>query len=223
MRSVIPISFSQLLSVGIRSSNSSKLLDQSDWILALAHILDDLPFPVTIISKEETEASLLLSLPMPTYVLSATVSTSANKKPMILYGNKSFVQMVGYTSVEIAQHSYDKYHCSNPLDLSSAALTSSPLSTISEAIDLGTFLKIGTMFYPQPPLAPFLNLQSYIPLYDPDGICHSILVFHCDLWRYSQHKEYFHKLHLLTEFLSKAIIPHRDHANTFLKAHFYHI
>jgi hypothetical protein len=41
-----------------------------------------------------------------------------------------------------------------------------------------------------------MNLQSYLPLYDSDGICHSYLVLHCQLDKYSQHTEYLQKLHL---------------------------
>jgi hypothetical protein len=213
MRSVSLFS-SHRLAVEIRKSNYAQVLEKSDWIVAIAQLLEDLPFPMSILAKDPNHT--LLSKTSPTMSHSTTGgSTLAPGAAMVFYGNSAFVQMVGYSREQIAQHSYEKY-LSPP-----SGVPTPPHLGLADAIDACTLLRVGIMFFPQPPLLPFLNLQSYLPLLDPEGGCHCFLVLHCDLRKHHQHREYLQKLDILTEILSRAILPHREQANTFLKSHFY--
>jgi hypothetical protein len=189
LRSVSRFSSSQLTEA-ILDSNYEKVLNKSHWIVALADVLQDASFPAFIFKKDTS---------------------------MIHFANSAFVDMVGDSREEIAQHPHNIYH-------SLSADSSSPLTcdpAIAYAINNGTSIKIGTMYHPQSPLTPFMNLQSYLPLYDSEGHCNYFLVLHCDIWKHHQNPEYLQKLDIFTELLSKAIIPHRDHEDIFLKAYFY--
>jgi hypothetical protein len=205
---------SHRLAMAVRNSNYNQLLTKSHWIVALADLVDRLPFPVSILGRDRD------------YNLTTSQTTTSSTAPInFLYGNELFVQMVGYTQEEIAQHPYDKYHspATNEGDGETIPTVSTSLfAALSEALNLDTKLRIGTLYFPRPPLAPFLNLQSYLPLFDPDGNCNFFFVVHCNLWRHHRDSEYIQKLDFFTEILSKAIIPHRESAFTFLKSYFYH-
>jgi hypothetical protein len=225
---------SHRLALAIDNSNFLTLLNQSDWIVSLASMCDELPFPISIITKEteflnppSSTSSTLPTRSGRSVTRATSNSTSSSSaavqrrvKLMILYTNQAFIDMVGESCESIAQYSLEKYH--SPSHSSSSPSPPSPSSlALIDAIDSGMMLRIGTIFFPHTPLLPFMNLQSYLPLYDSDGICHSYLVLHCQLDKYSQHTEYLQKLHLLTECLSKVILPNRIYSNTFLRAYFY--
>ena len=186
----VSIFSSSPLALEILHSNYENVLNKSHWIVALANVLQDLPFPATIFKTDTT---------------------------MIHYANTAFVEMVGDSREEIAQHSHDIYHYSS-LDPVSPPMCD---PAISYAINNGSSVRIGTMFHPQAPLSPFLNLQSYLPIYDPEGHCNYYLVLHCDIWKHHQNPEYLQKLDLLTDLLSKIVIPNRARGDIFLKAYFY--
>jgi hypothetical protein len=219
LRSISRLS-SHHLATEIQNADYAKLLNKSHWIVALAHVLEDLPYPVSLLGKNKEPSSVCKPAISPSIVSFPSThqhTTDAVPSPtMVLFGNSAFVEMVGYTREEIAQHHYDHYHRPS----SSEAETEAGLA-ISDAIHFGSSLKIGTMCHPQAPLPPLLDLQSYLPLYDPERRCHYILVLHCDIWKHHQHSEYLQRLDILTDMLSQAVLPHRDHESTFLKAHFY--
>lgn len=124
--------------------------------------------------------------------------------------------MVGYSKDFIARNSYDLCHSSSRVE---AQNHSDQL--ISEAIREDELLQIAIMNYPQSPLSPFMNLQSYVPLRDPCRQCHYIMVFHCDIWKHRKNTQYLQKLDIRIDMLSKAVIPHRDHGQAFLHKYFY--
>lgn len=163
-----------------------KLLNKSQWIVAFAHVLEEIPYPTTIFNKEDGR---------------------------VLFANSTYVELVGYTREEITLFTHDKYHSPH------GELDTDPAITYS--INSGTSLKIGIMYHPKSPLTPFLDLQSYISLFDRDGHCHYILVLHCDIWKYRYNFDYLQKLDLLTDIVSKAVIPQRECGGVFLKAYFY--
>jgi hypothetical protein len=218
------------LVIEIENLHFGQLLNKSHWIVAFAHMLETLPFPVSILGRDRD------AFPPSTSAISQNFSTTVTgATPMVfMYGNESFVQMVGDLREEIAEQPYDKYHSfSPPLHVPASSspkweeslsprLPSSDHAAISEALALETSLRIGTLYYPRSPLTPFLNLQSYLPLRDSDQICNFFLVVHCDIWRHQRDSKYIQRLDVFTEILSKAIIPHRESAFTFLKAYFYH-
>jgi hypothetical protein len=216
LRSVSKLS-SHRLATEIQNSDFEKLLNKSHWIVALAHVLEDLPYPVSLLGKSKEPPSG----PSSSAAQQQSSRTQSSSSPtMVLFGNAAFVEMVGYTREEIAQHSYDHYYRSSS-SCSETALDPEDALAISDAIHFGTSLKIGTICHPQAPLPPLLDLQSYLPLYDPDRRCRYILVLHCDIWKHREHSEYLERLDILTDMLSQAVLPHRDHESTFLRAHFY--
>jgi hypothetical protein len=189
LRSVSRFSSSPLAEE-ILYSNYEIILSKPHWIVALADVLQDLPFPATIFKTDNS---------------------------MIHYANSAFVNMVGDSREDIAQHSHDIYHYSS-FDSSSPPMCD---PAIAYAIKNGSSIRIGTMYHPQSPLAPFLNLQSYLPIYDPEGHCNYFLVLHCDIWKHHQNPEYLQRLDILTDLLSKTVIPNRARGDIFLKAYFY--
>jgi hypothetical protein len=189
LRSVSRFSSSPLAEE-ILYSNYENILSKPHWIVALADALQDLPFPATIFKTDNS---------------------------MIHYANSAFVNMVGDSREDIAQHSHDIYHYSS-FDSSSPPMCD---PAISYAIKNGSSIRIGTMYHPQSPLSPFLNLQSYLPIYDPEGHCNYFLVLHCDIWKHHQNPEYLQRLDILTDLLSKTVIPNRARGDIFLKAYFY--
>jgi hypothetical protein len=223
---------SHRLAMGINQSDFGKLLSNSHWIVVLAHLLEEIPFPVSIVGKGK-EVNAISRTPLtstvsgrfhsPLFLPASAINESASPESIsILFGNSAFVDMVGETREDIAQHRFDYYHHPHSHDhQSSATLHSDP--ELTQAIHDGTSIKIGTMYHPLSPLAPFMNLQSYLPLYDPQGHCNYFLVLHCDIWKHHQNPEYLQKLDIFTELLSKTIIPYRDHGDIFLKAYFYNL
>jgi hypothetical protein len=203
------------ISIEILNSGYQELLKKSYWIVALACLLDQIPFPVSILgertnSEPPKTRSLFAHTPS---VENGSVSATPTTTTMIFFGNNAFVEMVGDTREEIAHNPFDKY-CSAP--------AGPPPDNPPPSIDFATPSRVAVMFYPRPPLKPFLDLQSRLPLRDPEGDCPYVLVMHCDIGRFRENSEYLQMLGRLTDILSQAVIPQREHSSTFLRAYFYH-
>jgi hypothetical protein len=200
----------------IQSIDYRQFLNQSYWIVALASLLDMIPFPVSILGQPHGPLGKKANDPPRIVSNSQSMATVSPSVPtmMILFGNNAFVEMVGETREDIALCPFDKYHCP------AGSCSSGQPPALSVGFD--TSARVAVMFHPQTPLKPFLNLQSYLPLSDPQGDCHYLLVTHCDISRSHQHPKYLQMLSRLTDILSQAIIPQREHSATFLLAYFYH-
>jgi hypothetical protein len=204
------------IAMEINHPDYTMLFHQSHWIVALAHLFEEIPFPVTILGLRDPElipqTNSSIFQPSPTSQAKQQIES-----PIILFGNNAFVQMIGYSREEISQHPYNKYH--SHLHSNSSVSCTEPEAALS--IDFGKTSRIGMMYHPQPPLHPFLNLLSCLPLLDLDGVCHYMLVVHCDIWKHHQDSEYLHKLDIFTETVSHVILPRREHEKTCLQAYFY--
>jgi hypothetical protein len=154
----------RLIFIEILKSGYQELLKKSYWIVALACLLDQIPFPVSILGEiTNSEPPKTKSLFAPLSVTSQTSSdslTASLQSPttMIFFGNNAFVEMAGDTREEIARNPFDKY-CSAP--------DGPPPDNPPPSIDFATPSRVAVMFYPRPPLKPFLDLQSRLPLRDP--------------------------------------------------------
>jgi hypothetical protein len=209
---------SHQIAIDILNSGYQELLKKSYWIVALACLLDQIPFPVSILgemtnSEPKTKSIFFPSVSASTRTASDSVSATPTTTTMIFFGNNAFVEMVGDTREEIARNPFDKY-CSAP--------DGPPPDNPPPSIDFATPSRVAVMFYPRPPLKPFLDLQSRLPLRDPEGDCPYVLVMHCDIGRFRENSEYLQMLGRLTDILSQAVIPQREHSSTFLRAYFYH-
>jgi hypothetical protein len=204
------------IAIEILNSGYQESLKKSYWIVALACLLDQIPFPVSILG-ERTNSEPPKTKSLFSHLSSVeNGSVSATPTPMttmIFFGNNAFVEMAGDTREEIARNPFDKY-CSAP--------DGPPPDNPPPSIDFATPSRVAVMFYPRPPLKPFLDLQSRLPLRDPEGDCPYVLVMHCDIGRFRENSEYLQMLGRLTDILSQAVIPQREHSSTFLRAYFYH-
>jgi hypothetical protein len=197
----------------IQSVDYREFFHQSFWIVALASLLDKIPFPVSILGQTiSTDTPNSNNLATPLASPSDSHDSVATSALMIFFANNAFVEMVGETREEMA-YPFDKYL--RPQEYSTSSSDDLPPS-----IDFKSLSRIGVQFYPHPPLKPFMDLQSRIPLRDLQGECHYVLVMHCDIRRF-RHSEYLQTLGRLTDILSQAVIPQREHSHTFLRAYFY--
>jgi hypothetical protein len=118
MRSISMFSSHRLV-YEIRKLNFIQLLNKPDWIVAIAHLLETLPFPISILAKDLHINHSSLSLHTFSRSMSLNYSPTPSPvdpsphqfqpSPTLFYANSSFVKLVGYNRIQIAQHSYEKY------------------------------------------------------------------------------------------------------------------